>query len=126
MRKISIIVSGFSFQAELNESDTANAIWGALPLKATVNVWGDEIYFQVHEQVHLEKDAKAEVNIGDLCYWPTLPAFCIFFGPTPLSTSAQPVAADKVNVFGRIIDLEPENLRKVKDGDAILIEKIKL
>ncbi|MBK8501629.1 MAG: hypothetical protein IPL46_05155 [Saprospiraceae bacterium] len=49
--------------------------------------WGDEIYFHAPTQTRLESHAKAEVNVGDLAYWPTMPAFCIFFGPTPASFS---------------------------------------
>jgi len=123
MRNISITVSGFTFEAELNDSPTADLIWNSLPLKSTVSVWGDELYFQLHQKIGLEKNAKAEVEIGDLAFWPVMPAFCIFFGPTPMSNSMQPVAADKVNVFGKLNNPDRETLKTVKEGDAILVQK---
>ena len=34
-------------EATLNDSDTASALSGVLPIEASVNLWGDEIYFGV-------------------------------------------------------------------------------
>ena len=52
--------------------------------------------------LELEPDARADVAVGNLAYWPAGPAFCIFFGPTPVSTGDQPRAYSPVNVFGRV------------------------
>ena len=46
-RKVKITISGVEFQGELNGSKTAEAILNALPISASGNFWGDEIYFSV-------------------------------------------------------------------------------
>ncbi len=78
-----IISSGrVSLLAELSDSLTADAIWDALPISSDTNTWGEEIYFTVPVQVKLEPGALEIVEKGDLGYWPSSAAFCIFFGPT--------------------------------------------
>jgi hypothetical protein len=62
------------------------------------------------------------VNKGDLGYWPSGPAFCIFFGPTPMSRGEEIRPASAVNVFGKVAgDLTV--LKKVRSGSAIVVEK---
>ena len=70
--------------ATLNDSVSAQAIWDALPLEGSANVWGDEIYFRIPVAL-AEDEAQEVVELGDLGYWPPGSAFCIFFGPTPMS-----------------------------------------
>ena len=115
--------NGYSVDAEIMETETGKAIYNALPFEAFVNTWGDEIYFQVPAQQKLEPGAKAEVFVGDLAYWPPMPAFCIFFGKTPVSSGNQPVAASAVNVFGRLLEIDIKALRNVPDGIKVRIEK---
>jgi hypothetical protein len=66
----------------------------------------------------LEPDAREEVEVGDLGYWPTGPAFCIFFGPTPVSTDQKPRAYSPVNIFGRT--LQDTRVLKVIGGGAVI------
>jgi hypothetical protein len=46
-KRIRIFVNDVVLDAELNETDTAQAIWDALPIEARGNLWGDEIYFSI-------------------------------------------------------------------------------
>ncbi|MDX1283997.1 MAG: cyclophilin-like fold protein, partial [Draconibacterium sp.] len=85
MKQIIIETDNLEFVATLQETPTANAIYDALPLKGQAQTWGDEIYFSIHVHTDEEPDAKEEVEIGDLAFWPVGSAFCIFFGPTPVS-----------------------------------------
>jgi hypothetical protein len=110
-------------EAELFDTPTGRAVYEALPLHRNVNRWGEEIYFEVPVHCELEENARAEVNVGDLAYWPNMPAFCIFFGPTPLSTSDQPVAASPVNVFGRILALDTDLLSGIPDDANVVVER---
>jgi len=122
LEKIIITVQGLTYSAEMNDSETAGKISESLPIEGSVNVWGDEIYFDIPVQMEAAPDARAEVAVGDLAYWPTGAAFCIFFGPTPVSTDENPRAYSPVNVFGRIVgDLMP--LKTVPDGAVIRVEK---
>ena len=110
-------------EAEQLDPPTAQANYTALPIQEHVNRWGDEIYFGIPVQSQLEPSAKAEVNEGDLAYWPTMPAFCIFFGPTPVSSGNRPRAASPVNVFGKISSLNRKELKKIEDGEKVSLEQ---
>ena len=120
MDRIIIEVENISIKAELLDTPTGRKIAGALPIEGSVNVWGDEIYFDISLVIEQEPDARQDVEVGDLAYWPAGPAFCIFFGPTPVSTGDQPRAYSPVNVFGRVLDdLQP--LKDVPQGADIII-----
>ena len=102
MNKVKIQIENLSVEAEIYDTPTGAAILAALPLEAKANVWGEEIYFDVPVRVESEPDAREVVKIGDLGYWPISPAFCIFFGPTPVSRGPEPRAYSPVNVFGKV------------------------
>ena len=102
------------------DTPTAYKILEALPLESSANVWGDEIYFDIPLNLAPEPDARAEVEVGDLAYWPAGPAFCIFFGPTPVSTGDQPRAYSPVNVFGRVLG-DATQFKGVSSGAAVKV-----
>ena len=126
MKTITIAAQGITLQAELNNSPTAQAILKALPIEGTANRWGDEIYFEIPVVMPQEPEARANVEVGELGYWPVGHAFCIFFGPTPASSDQRPRAASPVNVFGRIIGDATTSLKKVKEGAKVRIERDRL
>ena len=121
MNTITISVESITLKAELNDSLTAREILKSLPLEGIANTWGDEIYFETPVKIDLENDAKEIVEVGDLGYWPVGRAFCIFFGPTPVSSDERPRAASPVNVFGRLID-DTVQLQEVKNGSKVHVE----
>jgi hypothetical protein len=110
-------------QAELTDEnpETAKAIWEALPLEARANIWGDEIYFSIPVNIEAE-NPKAVVDLGDLGYWPPGNAFCIFFGPTPMSRGNEIKPASPVNVFGRVIG-DPKVFKAVRGGEKVRLER---
>ena len=123
MVKIMIEVENISMEAELLDTPTARKIADALPLEGSVNVWGDEIYFDIPLTIDQEPGASQDVEVGDLGYWPAGPAFCIFFGPTPVSSGDQPRAYSPVNVFGRVLD-NPQLFKSVASGAIIKIRAV--
>jgi len=123
MNKILITTNRVSLPAIIYDSPTARAIWDALPILASVNTWGDEIYFDIKLKIPLESDARAQVAVGELGYWPEGRAFCIFFGPTPVSSDDQPVAASPVNIFGRV-EGDATQFKSVRDGEEITITRL--
>ncbi len=122
MATIIISAGTVSLQAELSDSPTAREIWEALPIEGAARIWGDEIYFEIPVTAKQAPDARAEVDVGELGYWPVGRAFCIFFGPTPASTDEQPRAYSPVNILGRVLG-DATVLRAVKDGELVRLER---
>ena len=120
-RTIRITAGGIALTAELNDSETAEAVLDVLPIEAVGNRWGEEIYFSIPVSVEESQDARAELEVGELAYWPPGSAFCIFFGPTPASHGDEPRAASAVNPLGRIWD-DATLLSGVPNGATVRIE----
>jgi hypothetical protein len=120
MNTITLSVGNTSLMAELNDSPTAQQIWQALPIEGEANRWGDEIYFEIPVKAGQEPDAREQVEVGELGYWPVGHAFCIFFGPTPVSTDERPRAYSPVNILGRVIG-DATRFRNVKDGMRVRV-----
>jgi hypothetical protein len=120
-RRVTITAGAVSVGAVLNASETADAIWEALPLEARANRWGDEIYFATPVRLGSE-DGQEVVEVGDLAYWPPGNAFCIFWGPTPASRGSEIRPASAVNVLGRI-DGDATVFSSVRSGVTVRIEK---
>ena len=107
--------------ATLSDIDTARKIFEALPIEARGQTWGDEIYFGLPIDCGSE-NPQATVDVGDLAYWEPGSAFCIFFGPTPMSVGTEIVPADPVTVFGKV-DGDATVLRAFRGGAKVKVEK---
>ncbi len=121
VKRICIKVGSIEAIAELNDTGTAQAIWEALPIKGQVNLWGDEIYFSIPLSLELEAGQES-VTVGDLGYWPQGSAFCIFFGPTPISQGGKIRPASPVTVFGKVVG-EITVFERVASGTKIIVER---
>ena len=122
-RKIKVTAGSVLVAATLNDSSTAEALWNALPLEASANTWGDEIYFRVAVQVDEEDGASDVVNMGALAYWPPGQALCLFFGPTPASRGDEIRAASAVNVIGSI-EGDATVLKHVESGARVVVSRV--
>jgi hypothetical protein len=112
------------FDAELFDTPTGRAVAEVLPLETQFQTWGDEFYFSVPmDPQPLEADAGVEMRVGDIAYWPEGNALAIFFGPTPASRGAEPVAYGPVNRVGRIGG-DPERLREMAASPTLRIEPV--
>ena len=120
MNTITLSAGNVSLTAELNDGPTAQQIWQALPIEGKANRWGDEIYFEIPVKASQEPDAREQVEVGELGYWPVGHAFCIFFGPTPVSTDERPRAYSPVNILGRVTG-DVTRFRDVKGGMRVQI-----
>ncbi|MFQ5873305.1 MAG: cyclophilin-like fold protein [Dehalococcoidia bacterium] len=120
-KRISIKVGQVQATAVLNDTATARAIWDALPLKAKASTWGDEIYFPVLVVME-EEGAQELVSMGDIAYWPPGRAFCIFFGPTPVSEGDEIRPASPVKVVGSI-EGDPTVFRSTPAGVEVTLER---
>ncbi len=120
-REIKIQAGPVNAEAELNDTETARAVWGALPITANASTWGEEVYFEIPVR-HPQEFGQEIVQAGDLGYWPQGHAFCIFFGPTPASKSDEIRPASPVTVIGHLRG-NPKAFRHVRDGMRVVIAR---
>ncbi len=122
MKKIQITIKNKTFTAVLNDTPTANKLWDELPIENQGNRWGEEIYFEIPVNAAQEPGARQDVEVGTIAYWPVGSAFCIFFGPTPVSQGKQPRAYSPVNLLGKI-EGETSGLKAIPQGTVVRLEK---
>jgi hypothetical protein len=119
--RILLMIDAYDFWVELNDSDTANAIWLAAPFESTTNAWGDEIYFEVPVKNRLENGKKV-LEAGEVAYWPDGHALCVFFGPTPISAGEAPEAISEVTPVGRLAG-DPRAFEVVGDRRKVVVRR---
>jgi hypothetical protein len=121
-RKVKIEGDSFylEFEVEFFDNPTAKEILKKLPIKSEVELWEEEIYFHTGISAPLI-GSTTDVEIKDFAYWPQGKCLCIFFGPTPLSTTQKPVPASEVVIIGKV-NVDPSCLKKVKSGYKIRVE----
>ncbi|MFJ4655459.1 cyclophilin-like fold protein [Nocardia sp. NPDC088792] len=107
--------------ATLGDTPTVKALSAALPISATANTWGDEVYFGTGVNVPREPDARQVVDAGTVAFWTDGDALALPFGPTPISRGDECRLASPCNLLGRI-DGDPRLLATVRDGDSIRVE----
>ena len=120
-----IVITAHDLRLEgfLTDSPTAQALAAALPITGQAQLWGEEIYFPVPQvAAELDDTATPVVHVGDIGYWPTGKAFCLFFGLTPASVPGEIRPASAVNLVGRVQG-DPCCLKLVPEGAAVRIEK---
>ena len=120
--RITIEAGPVVLDGELFDTATARAVAEVLPVETGFNVWGDEFYFEIPVDMPPDETATTKVKVGDIGYWPPGRALAIFFGPTPLSTGAEPVPASEVNIVGRIAG-DARELIEAKSEARIRIAK---
>lgn len=121
-RRISIDAGGIKLTAALNDTRTATQLWDALPVEASANIWGDEIYFRIPVQAD-EDDAVEVVDMGAVAYWPPGQALCLFFGRTPASVGDEIRPASAVNVLGAI-EGDAAALKTAPPGARVVVQRI--
>jgi hypothetical protein len=119
--RIKITVGALAVDAELNDSPTAKKIAAALPIRSSFSTWGDEIYFPIPVDADLDETAKEIVELGNLGYWPTGKAFCIFFGLAPMSEPGKIVPASAVNIVGKVLG-DATRFKEVMNHREVLLE----
>lgn len=123
MQKIKINLREITLYGFLENSDFVEKIVSNLPIRSKIQFWGDEIYFPIPVYEDSFEKLVEVVNKGDIAYWPPGNAFCIFWGPTPMSTSNEIRPASPVKVIGSM-QTDPKVFSEFDNGEIITIEKI--
>lgn len=103
---------------------TVKAILDNLPIEVNINKWGQELYTDNTPIVAQQENAKSEVNLLDVAYWPEGNALCLFYGPTPISKdSGKILPYSAVNIVGRILPKNNNIIDRVKDSTKVIIKQ---
>lgn len=69
-----------------------------------------------------EENAKSEVNLLDVAFWPKGSALCLFYGPTSISKPNKIEPYSPVNIVGYIMTEQGDIINKVKTTTKIIIK----
>lgn len=121
--RIRVSWSSDELTAELADTQTATALKDALPVEATANTWGEEVYFRVPVSVGLDDDAQQVVDPGTVCFWVDGDALALPYGPTPMSHGDECRLASACNVLGSF-EGDPRRLASIEDGERVRVEQV--
>ncbi|PTC04306.1 hypothetical protein C9980_13840 [Vibrio mediterranei] len=116
--KLELLIGNVKIFGTLNNSETAKKIIRCLPFRARMRRWGGELYFAIPEAIDELDEATSSLQAGTLAFWAPGNAFCIFFGPTPMSTSFVPVPSSEVCIIGAL-DSIPKELFSVAESTQV-------
>ena len=85
-------------------------------------VWGQELYTDRTPIAAQEENAKSEISLLDVAFWPEGNALCLFYGSTPISKDSKILPASPVNIVGRITS-QQNIIDKVKDTTRVVIKQ---
>lgn len=103
--------------------NTVKAILDSLPIEVNINKWGKELYTDKTSIRAQEENAKLEVNLLDVAFWPEGGALCLFYGPTPISKPDKIEPYSPVNVVGHIVTEQGDIINKVKTTTKVIIKR---
>jgi uncharacterized protein len=122
MRQIKLTIGDVQMTAVLKDTPSANAVWAALPISATAQTWGEEVYFSVPVSAKPEADERDIMQPGEIAFWCEGSAIAIGFGRTPASTGDEIRLVAPVNVWATTAD-DVRALKSVKPGAAITVDR---
>lgn len=120
MREVLIQAGDVAIRARLLNTPTAEQIWNALPIYASAQTWGPEVYFRTSVTAGPEPGARDVVHPGEIVFWPDGGSIAIAFGPTPLSKDGELRLTSPCNIWAMALD-DVVQLRSVHAGETIAV-----
>jgi len=120
VRNAIIQLGAVSLKVRLRNTATADKIWASLPLHATAQTWGEEVYFSTAISSDHEGDARDVVQAGEIAFWPDGQAIALGFGPTPISQGNEIRLASPCNIWADAVD-DVRALKNVQAGADIAV-----
>ena len=121
MHKIKITAGPVTIRAELLQTPTAEAVYQALPIRSSVNTWGEEVYFSTPVDLPREADARDVIEPGEIAFWVEGSSIAFGFGRTPVSRGDEIRLAAPTNIWARALD-DVKQLSAAQSGDAVTVE----
>ncbi len=125
MSRIRIQFNGggsIAVQLRPEPTPTIQALLTAVPFSSNASTWGDEVYFNAPFHAKLEADARVDMEVGDVAFWPDGDAIAIFFGSTPASVSDKPRAYSPCNIIGTLVG-DVSALKRIRSGDSVEVAR---
>jgi hypothetical protein len=103
--------------------NTVKAILRSLPIEVNVIKWGKELYTDKIPVTAQEENAKSEVNLLYVAFWPEGSALCLFYGPTPISKPDKIESYSPVNIVGHIVIEQSNIINRIKAATKVIINQ---
>ena len=111
-----------ALELRTDSTPTVKMLVSKAPFESSAHRWGDEVYFDVPFHAEIEPDARQDMDVGEVAFWPDGDALAIFFGPTPVSKGSKPRAYSPCNIVGRVGG-DPSSLSSVEEGTVARVIK---
>jgi len=100
---------------------TVKGLLDSMPIEVKINKWGKELYTDEIPVTLQEENAKSELNLLDVAFWPGGSALCLFYGPTPISKPNKIEPYSPVNIVGRVVSEQIDIIDRVRVGSRVII-----
>ena len=121
MKKLILKFNSKLFEINLRNTETSRLIAKSIPINSKIQIWGEEIFFNINLQVKLEDDAKQVVKLGELAFWTEGSAIAIGYGKTPISIGQEIRLIGPCNVWADG-NFKKSDFDQIKPGDEISLD----
>jgi hypothetical protein len=122
-RYVLITAGAVSIRARLLDTSTAERIWQALPIRSTIETWGEEIFFETPVESGRERTARTIVSVGEIAFVPDRDAIAIAYGRTPATRKTEVRLWSPSNIWAEAID-DVRALAGVRPGARVDVARL--
>ncbi len=125
VRHVLIKAGAIAVRARLLDTPTAERIWQALPIRSTVETWGEEIFFDTPVESGRERTARTIVKVGEIAFAPERDVIAIAYGRTPATRKAEARLWSPSNVWAEAID-DVRAFAAVRPGERVDVTRLEV